>query len=316
MVVGREGPTIQLGGSLGKMVGEFGQFKTDKQNYLVAGGSAAGLAVAFNAPIAGVLFFIEELREHCKFCFSSFISVLLCCIVATIVYRAILGQGAVINMPVFSAPPLGSVVLFFVFGVLVGLIGLLFNLRLMWWLTFLDKQAVQFKRVYLIVVGILVAVMSIHLPEAVGGGYHILGHALNFSLVTKYLLFMLVIRFVLTILCYSTGVPGGIFAPMLAIGALAGLVFSKLLTFFGISFGISADMLAVAGMGGIFTASIRAPMTGILLIIEMTQNYFLILPSMVTCLTAFLVVELTKNPPIYASLLARTKRLAKRKGEQ
>lgn len=311
MVVGREGPTIQIGGSLGKMIGEYGKYASDKQNYLIAGGAAAGLAVAFNAPIAGVLFFIEELREHCKFCFSSFLAVLLSCIVATVVYRSILGQGAIISMPVFSAPPLTTVFLFFFFGIFVGFIGLAFNIKLMGWLNFLDKKSMRYKAGYLVVVSLLVAVCNIYLPEAVGGGYHILGHALNFSLLLHYLFAMLVIRAVLTILCYSTGVPGGIFAPLLAIGALAGLVVAKFLSIIGVPFNIPSDMLAVAGMGGIFAASIRAPMTGILLIIEMTQNYFLILPSMVTCFTAFLVVELTKNPPIYSSLLARTLRLNK-----
>jgi len=310
LVVGREGPTIQLGGNLGQMVAEKCGVDGEKLTFLIGSGAAAGLAVAFNAPLAGILFFIEELREHCRFCFVSFIAVAVSCIMATMIYRSYFGAGAVISMPLLPSPNLTSLIIFFVFGLMVGLLGLFFNLTIMKLLMFIDSLSLKSKVIYFSIVACIIGAINAFYPEAVGGGYRILGNALNAPMVLNYLLLMLAGRFILTLLSYSTGAPGGIFAPLLAIGTLFGLAFAHLLFFFWQPVGVSADMFAIAGMGGLFAASIRAPITGIVLIVEMTQNYHLILPSMVTCLVATIVVQLAKNPPIYSQLLIRTKRIS------
>ena len=110
----------------------------------------------------------------------------------------------------------------------------------------------------------------------------------------------------MTLLCYGTGVPGGIFAPMLALGTILGLAASHILQAISSDINIHPGMFAVAGMGALFSASVRAPITGIILVVEMTQNYLLILPLMVTCLTSTTVVQLARNAPIYTQLLRRT----------
>jgi CIC family chloride channel protein len=114
-------------------------------------------------------------------------------------------------------------------------------------------------------------------------------------------------------LSYGTGVPGGIFAPMLALGTLLGLAISYLFNYLMIDSSIHPGMFAVAGMGALFAASVRAPITGVILVVEMTQNYSLILPLMITCITSTTVVELARNKPIYTQLLYRTLKLNKTK---
>jgi CIC family chloride channel protein len=310
MVLGREGPTIQMGGNFGEMLGEWFQITREKRDILLGAGAACGLATAFNAPLAGIVFILEEMREHFKFSFLSIGSVAFACISATIVLRLMLGQAAEIPMKVFDHPDLFTLWLFLVFGVFIGFVGLLFNVVLV---TVLDTVVMirhRMRFVYALTVGFLVGLLSYFLPSVVGGGYKLIAQAMTINLPTYLLLFLVFARFITTIVCYSTGVPGGIFAPILAIGTVSGLAFGNIaLTMPGLEhLDISAGMFAVAGMGALFAASIRAPMTGIILIVEMTQNYRLILPSMITCLMATTVAQLANNAPIYEQLLERTLR--------
>lgn len=305
MVVGREGPTIQMGGNLGEMLGEKLNLTREKRNILIGAGAASGLAVAFNAPLAGIVFILEEMREQFQFSFLSFKSVAISCVFATIVLRIFLGQGPTIDMPLFSSPDLLSLFLFFIFGIVVGFFGLAFNVFLMRSLKMVEPIRSRFRLSFGFAVGALIGLVTWYLPEAAGGGYQIISDALHVSMALQFLVMMIILRFILTMVCYSSGVPGGIFAPMLAIGTLLGVAFGNVAHFIFNDPHVYADMFAVAGMGALFAASIRAPVTGIILIVEMTQNYTLILPSMMTCLTATTVVQLAKNPPIYSQLLER-----------
>lgn len=306
MVVGREGPTIQMGGNLGEMLGQWFKMPRHNCDSLIAAGAAAGLATAFNAPLAGVLFVMEEMRNQFNFSFTNFSSVSICCVVATMVLHFILGSHPAIPMAVFSLPSGRSLILFFIFGILVGFVGLLFNITLMKSLCKMDALAPWKRHVYVLFIGLLVGYLAYCHPEVVGGGYDIIEQALTMYPPLMVLSLLIVVRFIMTMLCYNTGVPGGIFAPMLALGTLVGLAASHVLQWFVMDMSVHPGMFAVAGMGALFAASVRAPVTGIVLVVEMTHNYMLILPLMVTCLTATIVVQLADNPPIYTQLLRRT----------
>ncbi len=311
MVLGREGPLIQIGGNLGEMLGEIFRLPRKRRDTLIAAGAAAGLATAFNAPLAGVLFVLEEMRQEFNFSFTNFKSVALSCVCATIVLHALIGSQPDIKMDLFSLPDLRSLWVFFVFGILIGFVGLGFNTFLMKLLYSLDKISPVAKRFYVLAVGLLVGYLAYKYPLVVGSGELIIQQDLltnpNFSL----LILLFLIRFTLTLLCYGTGVPGGIFAPMLALGTVLGLAASHILQALSSDIYTHPGMLAVAGMGGLFAASVRAPITGIILVVEMTQNYLLILPLMVTCLTSTTVVQLARNAPIYTQLLRRTMKNSK-----
>lgn len=306
MVVGREGPTIQIGGNLGAMLGEWFEISRKRRDTLIAAGAAAGLATAFNAPLAGVLFVIEEMRNAFNFSFTNFKMVAICCATATIVLHLIMGSNPAIPMDVFDLPSLRSLWLFFIFGIVIGFVGLFFNTVLMKALYFNDKLNERQRDLYVLVVGLLVGYLFYLHPDMVGGGYEIIEKSLTLNPSVIILALLIVIRFMMTILCYSTGIPGGIFAPMMALGTLLGLAASHLFQWLMVDVSVHPGMFAVAGMGALFSAAIRAPLTGIVLVVEMTQNYSLILPLMVTCLTSTTIVQLAKNPPIYTQLLHRT----------
>ena len=311
MVVGREGPTIQMGGNLGAMLGDFFHLARNRCDTLIAAGSAAGLAAAFNAPLAGVLFVMEEMRNQFNFSFINFKMVVICCVMATITLHICIGSQPAIQMQLFDLPSLKSLWLFFIFGIAVGLVGLAFNIVLMWALRQLDKLNSKYQLVYVLSVGLLVGYLSYLYPATVGGGYHIISQALSMSPTVNVLCVLLIIRFFTTMLSYSSSIPGGIFAPMLALGTLLGLAAFHLLEWMMPDLSIQPGMFAVAGMGALFAASVRSPITGVVLVVEMTQNYSLILPLMITCITSTTVMQLARNQPIYTQLLERTLKVKK-----
>ncbi len=306
VVVGREGPTVQMGGSVGQMLGEFFRLSSKRCDALIAAGAAAGLATAFNAPLAGVLFVMEEMRRSFSLPFLHFKTVAISCVASNVVLHAILGDQQAIMMPVFNAPPLSSLWLFFVFGLLMGFIGVVFNRVLMGSLKWMDHRTVGFRSGYVVCVALLIGYLAYAWPEAVGGGYRIIQQSLNLAPGVGILAGLFLVRFVTTMLCYNLGVPGGIFAPMLALGTLLGLGVSCLFQGCLSNELVEPGMFAVAGMGALFSATVRAPVTGIVLVVEMTKNYALILPLMVSCLTATTVVQLAGVAPIYTQLLRRT----------
>lgn len=306
MVMGREGPTIQMGGNLGDMLGDLLRLPRDKRDTLIAAGSAAGLAAAFNAPLAGVLFVMEEMRNQFNYSFTNFKMVIICCVMATITLHLIIGPEPAIKMQLFELPSLKALWWFCLFGIFVGVVGIFFNVVLMGTLRLLDKLNSRQKMFYVSFVGFLVGYLAYIHPQMVGGGYDIINQALTMSPAFGILCLLVVIRFFTTMLSYSTGIPGGIFAPMLALGTLLGLAAYHVFGYFSIDSTIHPGMFAVAGMGALFAASVRSPITGVVLVVEMTQNYSLILPLMITCITSTTIVQLVGNEPIYTQLLDRT----------
>jgi len=306
MVVGREGPTIQMGGNLGEMLGEMFRLNRHRRDTLIAAGSAAGLAAAFNAPLAGVLFVMEEMRNQFNYSFTNFKMVIICCVAATIMLHLLVGSQPSIQMSVFAMPSIKSLWLFFVFGIMVGFAGLLFNVFLMTTLWRLDQLTRKQRLCYVLIVGSLIGFLAYKYPATVGGGYEIISQALTMSPPLGVLCALLVVRFLTTMLSYSSSIPGGIFAPMLALGTLLGLAAFHFLSWLITDMSVHPGMFAVAGMGALFAAAVRSPITGVVLVVEMTQNYSLILPLMVTCITSTTIMQLAKNKPIYTQLLHRT----------
>jgi len=311
MVLGREGPTIQMGGNIGKMIGDLFKISKNGTNTLIAAGAGAGLSAAFNSPLAGILFVIEEMRPQFKYNFLSVQSVLIASAMADIVLRALTSQSPVISMPILEAPPLSSLWLFLVFGAIFGVLGVVFNYLLVKTLDFFSNLKGWSYRLTGLYVGALIGIAAWIYPYVVGGGYRVIPDAIhgNFGLIALVVLF--VARFGTTMISYGSGSPGGIFAPMLALGTLFGMFFGT------ITHGLLPDLIsrpeifAVAGMAALFCATVRAPLTGITLAIEMTGNYWLILPLLLTCMTATLVAQGLGGKPIYTVLLKRTLNIQK-----
>ena len=133
MVLGREGPTVQMGGNVGRMVSDIFQLKDpDGRHSLLASGAAGGLAAAFNAPLAGIMFVVEEMRPHFRYNLLSIKAVIISSVVSTIVFRSIRGQDAVITMPQYLPPDLDTLWLFLVLGLIFGVFGVMFNRMVTW----------------------------------------------------------------------------------------------------------------------------------------------------------------------------------------
>ena len=318
MVLGREGPMVQLGGNLGRMVVDVFRMRSPEARHtLLATGAAAGLSAAFNAPLAGILFSIEEMRPQFRYNLISIKAVFTGVIMATIVFRIFNGDKAVIEVGKLSNAPVNTLWLYLILGMIFGCVGPLFN-------TLVLRTQDMFQRLHggnikkWVLIGGLIGgscgVLGLIQPAASGGGFNLIPIAAAGNFSVGLLLFIFIARVITTLLCFSSGAPGGIFAPMLALGTLLGTAFGMAATPLFPAYHLDAGTFAIAGMGALLAASVRAPLTGIVLVLEMTDNYQLILPMIITCLGATLLAQFLGGKPLYSTILQRT--LAKQKAEQ
>ncbi|WP_194207758.1 H(+)/Cl(-) exchange transporter ClcA [Superficieibacter sp. 1612_C1] len=318
MVLGREGPTVQLGGNVGRMVLDIFRLRSGEARHtLLATGAAAGLSAAFNAPLAGILFILEEMRPQFRYSLISIKAVFTGVIMSSIVFRLFNGEGAVIEVGKLSNAPVNTLWLYLILGMIFGLVGPLFN-------TLVLRMQDLFQRVHggnikkwvLLggLIGGMCGLIGLIDPEATGGGFSLIPLALAGHYTVGLLLVIFITRVVTTLLCFCSGAPGGIFAPMLALGTLLGTAFGMTAAGIFPAYHLDAGTFAIAGMGALLAASVRAPLTGTVLVLEMTDNYQLILPMIITCLGATLLAQFVGGKPLYSTILART--LAKQEAEQ
>ncbi|MFC0141635.1 H(+)/Cl(-) exchange transporter ClcA [Erwinia mallotivora] len=309
MVLGREGPTVQLGGNVGRMVLDIFRMKgAEARHSLLATGAAAGLSAAFNAQLAGILFIIEEMRLQFRYSLISIKAVFIGVIMSSIVFRYFNGEHAVIAVGKLADSPVNTLWLYLLLGMIFGVVGVAFN-------ALIFKAQDMFQHLHggnlrkiLIMGGLLggvCGVLGMIEPEAAGGGFNLIPIAVAGHYTVGMLLFIFIARVITTLLCFGSGAPGGIFAPMLALGTLLGTAFGMASASLFPAYHLEAGTFAIAGMGALFAASVRAPLTGIVLVLEMTDNYQLILPMIITCLGATLLAQFLGGKPLYSSLLAR-----------
>ena len=310
MVLGREGPTVQLGGNIGRMVLDLLRLRTaEARHTLLATGAAAGLSAAFNAPLAGILFIIEEMRLQFRYSLISIKAVFIGVIMSSIVFRLFNGEHAVIEVGKLSNAPVYTLWLYLLLGMIIGGVGVLFN-QLVFRTQDLFQKLHGGRMIKALAIGAVLGggcgVLSLLLPEAAGGGFNLIPLATAGQYSVGMLLFIFLLRMATTLLCFCSGAPGGIFAPMLALGTLLGTAFGSVSSMLFPVWQLQPGTFAIAGMGALLAASVRAPLTGIVLVLEMTDNYQLILPMIITCLGATLLAQFLGGKPLYSSLLART----------
>lgn len=301
LALGREGPTVQMGAAAGFAGGSALGADLQERRTLTAVGAGAGLAAAFNAPLAGMTFVFEELRAGRRP--GDYLAALLATSIADALTRWSLGQGPVFGALDLRVPSLGLLWVALLIGVGGGLLGPLFNAGLFGAIGMFDRMRARLGAwMPAALLGAGVGMLGWWRPELLGGGNHLIDGALQGGIVAiGPALLVLGIRTVLTLGSYATGSAGGLFTPMLVLGAYAGGICAGL-------HGGEADapaILVVLGMAAFFTGSIRAPVTGVLLMVEMTGSYALILLLLATCLTAEFVAGEVGGKPIYASLLER-----------
>ena len=312
MILGREGPSIQIGGNLGAMVSRIFRLTPEEFHALLAAGAASGLASAFNAPLAGIIFVMEELRSQFRYTVASVQAVTFSVIASTITRDNFSGTFPVFELPEYHMPDLRDLVFFGLFGMLTGGAGVLFNrsVGLMQDL-YLKINGSSLRRHILtgVLLGGTFGVLSLWLPMLSGSGMqHITGWITGHFSITLLILILLG-RFLGILLCFCSGIPGGIFAPSLSLGTLGGALAGMVLLQTG-CINFNPGIMAIVGMGAFFAASVRAPVTGIILVCEMTNNFEFLLPMMVAVFAATLTAGALKGKPVYTQILERTLRLS------
>lgn len=303
LALGREGPTVQMGGAVGDAISKFLKAPAGERRTLIAAGAGAGLAAAFNAPLAGVIFVLEEIQRD--FHPSVFGAAFLAAAISDIVVRFLSGGRPVFSVPAYPTPPLASLPFFALLGILAGLLGVAFNRSLLSALNGFAHLKGKWKLGGIAIVGAVIGLIGWFSPTAIGDG-HVLAELVlagEFALAAIPLYFAT--RFIMSISSYASGTAGGIFAPLLALGALLGLATGQIAHAIAPAAVPEPAVFAVVGMAAYFAAIVRAPLTGIALIVEMTGNYQQMLPLLVACFCAYAVAELMKDLPIYEALLER-----------
>lgn len=303
LALGREGPTVQMGGAVGQMVANWFRCTPRERTTLIAAGAGAGLSAAFNAPLAGLVFVLEEVQRD--FSPVVFTVTLVASVVADVTCRLLLGSEPVFHLPGPIAPGLASLPLYLLLGVIAAPLGVLFNRTLLAGLDVAGRLSRVPPWAKGALVGAGIGLVAWFLPTTVGGGRPIVDAALNGAIGPTDLAWLIPLRLLLTSASYATGAAGGIFTPMLVIGAVLGAGVAELAAG-ALPPGLADESACAAvAMAAFFTAVVRAPLTAIVLLVEMTGDYGLALPLLIACLAAGGLADWMRDAPIYEALLLR-----------
>lgn len=283
---GQEGPIAMIGGAIGSQFGQMFRMSGDRLKVLVACGAAAGVAATFNAPIAGV-FFAQEIVLLSAFELSSFTSIVIASGMATVVSRALLGNHAEITAPVYVMQNYGELILYVLLGLLIGSLAALF---IMTHFRIKDRFA-ELKMPPLlkpVLGGLLVGLIGLLFPQVFGNGYDFIETVLtgdqSWHQPAWYLLgCLVVVKAIATSITLGSGLPGGLFAPCLYLGAVAGGFFGHIAGMLFPQMHIAPGAYALVGMGAFLASATHSPMTAIFLLFEITDSYVVIVPIMLTC---------------------------------
>jgi H+/Cl- antiporter ClcA len=274
-----------------------------EEKYLITSGASAGLAAAFNAPLAGVMFALEEV--HKNFSPLVLLSAISAALSADFVSSVFFGLKPVFNFKNLSILPLKYYLYIIILGVILGVLGVAFNK------TLLKTQVLYSKlkwipKEFRIMIPLLVSViLGLFLPQVLGGGHELILSLTTSSAPLTFLLILFLIKFLFTMTSYGSGAPGGIFLPLLAIGALIGSIYGSVLVHFFHFDNIFITNFIILAMAGYFTAIVRAPITGTILITEMTGSFNHLLSIAMVSITAYIIADILGSKPIYESLLSR-----------
>jgi CIC family chloride channel protein len=301
LALGREGPTVQMGAGIGHFLATALGRNRDDVKALLAAGAGAGLATAFSAPVAGAVFVLEELVRR----FDTRIAITTLCASgsAIAVARLFLGNGPDFQLEPLPYSGFATVPIFLVVGAVAGLLGVVYNhlildmigaaRRLGRWLSSDARAAI---------VGAVVGLLAWFGPGLVGGGDAITQRVLAGGDSMIIVAGVFLVRFGLGPVSYAAETPGGLFAPILVLGAQSGLFLGTFFCRWFPYLGERPTAFAVVGMAAFFTAVVRAPVTGIILVTEMTGCFTLLLPMVLACFAAMTVPTMLGDPPIYDSL--------------
>ncbi|MBB5337154.1 ClC family H(+)/Cl(-) exchange transporter [Pectinatus brassicae] len=304
--LGREGPSVQLGAALAQGVSRGRRRSRVEERFLLTSGACAGLAAAFNAPLAGIIFGFEELYRN----FSPLVLVgtAAASVTATAVTDIFLGGDTVFNIGHLYVLPVKMYGLLMLLGVFIGFLGYGFNALLFAMMNWYDSQKVLKKMWKPALPLLLAVVLGFVLPQVLGGGNHLVDILVKEHFGILFLIVLYLGKFIFTTLSFGSGVPGGIFLPMLVLGAVGGSIFSHAAMALGIIDSTYAANFVVFAMAAYFAAVVKAPITGSILIMEMTGSFQHMLALIVVSMTAYIVMDMLNGQAVYDALLGRSLR--------
>ena len=298
--LGREGPSVQVGAGIASVLGRRLGLRPEKVKALLPVGAAAAIAAAFNTPLAAVLFSLEEIVGDLHAPVLG--SVVLASATSWMVLRLLLGNNPLFKVPQYQLVNPLEFVIYAVLGVAGGLVSVVFTKLLLGirerFLRF-PRNTVWFQPA---AGGLLVGLMGWFVPQVLGVGYGYVGDVLNGNMGLNLMLLLLVLKLLAVTTSYSSGNAGGIFGPSLFIGAMLGGVIGTIAHHSLPAYTASAGAYALVGMGAVFAGVVRAPMTSVLMIFEMTQDYAVIVPLMIANLVSLFLASRLQRQPIYEAL--------------
>lgn len=299
--MGREGPSVQIGASISSTIGRWLHLSPERVRALVPIGGAAALSAAFNTPVAAVLFALEEIIGDLN---AGIIGpTVVASVTSVIVERSILGNQPLFRVPQYHLVKPAELLAYAGLGIIGGLISLVFCKGLLWTRSLFRKLPRSSVIVHPAIGGFIIGAVLLVFPQVMGVGYEYVDQALNGGLVVKTMIILCAAKLVATIISYSSGNAGGIFAPSLYLGAMAGGAVGGLVHRFAPLSTGDPGAYALVGMGVLFAGIIRAPMTSVFMIFELTQDYQILVPLMVANLLSFMISKHFQPKPIYHALL-------------
>jgi chloride channel protein, CIC family len=295
--VGREGPIVQIGASLGSTIGQFVRIPNKRLKTLVGCGAAAGIAAAFNAPIAGALFAVEIILMD--FAVAQFSPIVISSVMATVISHAFQGDFAAFAVPTYQLVSPYAIVFYFILGALCGFASFLFIKTLYFCEDFFDNRfhiPDYFKPA---VGGALIGVIALFLPEVMGVGYDSINDALHGHMMWDIAFILIFAKILATSITLGSGGSGGIFAPSLFMGAMLGNFFGTFVHGLFPEITSTPGAFALVAMGGLVAGTTRAPITAIIIVFELTSDYRIILPVMVTCIISTILSSRLSRESIY-----------------
>ena len=300
MALGREGPSVQIGAGLASVIARNTGLSTKQVKALVPVGCSAALAAAFNTPIAAVLFSLEEIMGDLNATVLG--TAVLSSATSWMVLHLVLGDDPLFHVTGYRLINPWELAVYAVLGVVGGLGSTVFVkllLRLREWFAQLPRNTVWFQPV---AGGLAVGIMGYFAPNVMGVGYNFVEQVLNGDVVLKTVIVLGVLKIIATAMCYSSGNAGGIFGPSLFIGAMMGAAVGSIAHTLFPSVTAGPGAYALVGMGTAFAGIVRTPLTSVIMIFEVTRDYTIIVPLMVSNLIAYFIASRLQKVPIYEAL--------------
>ena len=301
--LGREGPSIQLGAMAGQGISRaLGRGKREEK-FLMTCGASAGLSAAFHAPLAGMMFAVEEI--HKTFSIPILLPVMTASVTADYIASHILGLDPVFHFQITEYLPQNYYWLLILLGILVGVSGVFYNWGMLKAQELYRKIPFLKETGRLLIAFLTAGVLGLVMPSVLGSGSGLIVSLTKGEMVLGMVVLTLVVKFLFSAVSFGSGAPGGIFFPLLILGALLGAVFAMTgAEFFGLD-PMYINNFVLLGMTGFFTAIVRAPLTGIILLFEMSGSISQMLSLSIVSVTAYIVATLMRSESIYDSLLKR-----------